>query len=753
MSRYAWSHTADNAEEGRSLRSLTYSDRRCRFNSMSRASLELEQPAIPTILHGRIDHDTTPLPILSMTVLSIAMLGEFLSANVSGPFMLFMVADFEESQDNSRIALLTGFLASSFFLCQFLSSLLWSSINTRCGTPFVLRMSLFGSFVTCLLFGLSRSFSDALVLRMLQGIFSGSIGVVRSAVSQVTDTTNEARAYSILGFCWGLGGIFGAIIGGTLDHPSTKWPNIFGQRAFFVENPYALPCGVAASVILAGKCAVLSVFLRSAEENATTRLEKGGQILSSATVAVDQVIQPASSGPSIRFQSSGFFQQSVHNSTRLFPRSDSLMSNNTNCANYGTFNHPRGLAESNNVDRLRRSESHAQSLAQLFVMAHQSSVQNLSDLWVAAAINADECDSETVEQLDELPFSICAVRYEGEERHETETSGPSLMRGRVAAPPDTHHQLPESTPYNVQRTSLPLARFSTISTINSRFSGAPSIFSNTGIETVIPPHSYIFPQDLPPGPKHIWDLSPVSTWTPTLEQPDFLSLVPIPEGGPQTRFDYDYDSFEEDEGGIFKDLPGAVIVQYGLLAFHSTALDQLFMSHLISDSSSGGLDLTSGNFAFIIAVISFAQVIYQFYLYPHIGPPRGQLSHLMMLRIALAVFVLAYLSVVPLRWLFLGNETILMIGLVLTTALRYCASTFAYTALAVLLSYMSPPHLTSQANAVAQSTMSLARCIGLIFGGWLWSYSTLTGWAGYPFGFFVVAWVAAVAFAQSFEIL
>ena len=56
-----------------------------------------------------------------------------------------------------------------------------------------------------------------MVIRLMQGIFAGAIGVGRGSVVAITDQTNEGRAYSILGFCWGFGGVAGAIIGGTCE--------------------------------------------------------------------------------------------------------------------------------------------------------------------------------------------------------------------------------------------------------------------------------------------------------------------------------------------------------------------------------------------------------------------------------------------------------------------------------------------------------------------------------------------------------
>lgn len=40
---------------------------------------------------------------------------------------------------------------------------------------------------------------QAIVIRLLQGIFAGAIGVARGCVTVVTDQSNEGRAYAIMG--------------------------------------------------------------------------------------------------------------------------------------------------------------------------------------------------------------------------------------------------------------------------------------------------------------------------------------------------------------------------------------------------------------------------------------------------------------------------------------------------------------------------------------------------------------------------
>jgi MFS family permease len=101
-----------------------------------------------------------------------------------------------------------------FFITQFATSLLWATVAEKHGHRLVMCVSLLGTALTCTLFGTSKSYSEAIVIRLMQGVFAGAVGVGRSTVASVTDPTNEGRAYAIMGFAWGLGGVAGAIVGG-----------------------------------------------------------------------------------------------------------------------------------------------------------------------------------------------------------------------------------------------------------------------------------------------------------------------------------------------------------------------------------------------------------------------------------------------------------------------------------------------------------------------------------------------------------
>jgi len=176
------------------------------------------------------------------------MLGEFLSANVSAPFLLFMVESFDQFDNEADVGFWTGLLVSTFFLTQFLTSLLWATVAAKHGQRIVITISLMGSAVTCLLFGTSTSIQQAMAIRLMQGVFAGAIGVARGSVTGITDQSNEGRAYAILGFCWGFGGVAGAIVGGTFENPAKKWPGTFSQIPLFVNYPYLLPTMVASAI-------------------------------------------------------------------------------------------------------------------------------------------------------------------------------------------------------------------------------------------------------------------------------------------------------------------------------------------------------------------------------------------------------------------------------------------------------------------------------------------------------------------------
>ncbi|THV01922.1 major facilitator superfamily MFS-1 [Dendrothele bispora CBS 962.96] len=790
-----------------------------------------ERPPIPSVVQSSGEVYMTPLPILPMVVLSIAMLGEFLSANVSAPFLLFMVKGFGTITDEAEIAFMTGILVAAFFLTQFLTSLLWATVADKHGRRVVLVVSLFGSAATCAIFGTSTSFPQAVCIRLLQGIFAGAVGVARSSVAFVTDSSNEGRAYAILGFCWGFGGVAGAIIGGTFETPEHNWPNTFGNIPLFIKYPYLLPTLIAASVTFLGS--ILACFLGRdggpregaiqlppekintqhptiPEEESTppspifddipakdtltgSIRKKVGKKLSSYFAGRVPDAQTSSSAqappspipimqPPLRLDR----PRIASTNSRRFGGSAYGYSVNTRnrLASNATASRRRGsLASSiavrrrgSNVDGLpssyRDSTTSDLNFAQRLLMANENAVTNIADLWVASAMNVDNEDpfysDEEEEDLDDeesildlgeplnrdddegvisdSPSTPTTNRYR---RESTASSNPnrSPVMTRLSFSAPRRPQLSPRRPSMGGRIRYPSNLGLEVGTpTGRRFSNAPSIFAHTGVRT----------------PSAVLDAQQLLTRTETEDTAPADNLAPIMESriGPTpaqatTPTDEEAQLLEKPPS-LWSQLPVLVIVQYGLLALHSTTHDQVFMSYLVTDYDSGGLNLNAGHFAQLIALMCLCQIAYQFYLYPNLGPPRGRFSHLTMFRLGSLFFIPSYLSVILYRVPFASEEEdgnfLLMTALTLSTAVRFCGATFAYTAISILLNYMTPPQAVGFANGIAQSIVSLARCLGPVLGGWIWSVSIEGNPNGYPLGFMICAGACALAVLHSFFI-
>lgn len=741
-----------------------------------------------------------------MMVLSITLLGEFLTANVSTPFLIFMVGGFDGFGEGSDVGFYSGLLVSTFFFTQFLTSLLWATVAEKHGRRIVLFLSLLGGSITCALFGTSTSLKQAVAIRMMQGVFAGAIGVARGCVTLISDPSNEGRAYAILGFCWGLGGVAGAIVGGAFESPAQKWPNVFGKLPLFVKYPYLLPTSIAASVTLAG--AILSLFLgpdggpregaiRLPPEKITDTVHPTipeEEFIPSSPVAT--LPRKASLYEGLRKASrtfSGVFASRVpetassppvplpqsSSGNRPFPRTSradgyaygyggaggralsfrSRVGSNMSGMSYlrGSQGNLRHRASNltalagEGVPRSFATDSEL-SFAQRLVLANENAVTNIADLWVAAAMNVDneevfEADDTELEgpyesvfdpDADEPTENLPAGDGDAATERGMRIAGgfapspsvPGTRRSSRASPfrrPSSPRHLASQSPQR-RRPSLqygtPGQPFD-VSSPPRRFSNTvPGIFAHPGVKT----------------PLAVTEAQRVLNAPDPSQVQESTDAVPIVEGK---------------QPSLMSQLPLAIVFQYGLLALHTTTHDMVFLTYVVSNYESGGLNLTAGDFSQLTAMMCLAQIAFQFYLYPNIGPPRGRFSHLAMFRLGTLLFIPGYITVTFYR-VFAGPESggslLLMICLTISTAVRYCGATFTFTSVSILLNYMSPPPVVGMANGVAQSIVSLARGFGPLLGGYVWSASVQGNPSGYYVGFVMAGAACALAVCHTFFI-
>lgn len=74
----------------------------------------------------------------------------------------------------------------------------------------------------------------------------GNAGVARTAVGELAhnENLNQAKAFSLFGFCSAIGYVIGPLVGGLLSRPAERF-SCKGPGNIFIEYPYLLPCMIS----------------------------------------------------------------------------------------------------------------------------------------------------------------------------------------------------------------------------------------------------------------------------------------------------------------------------------------------------------------------------------------------------------------------------------------------------------------------------------------------------------------------------
>ncbi|KAJ2689808.1 hypothetical protein H4R19_006471, partial [Coemansia spiralis] len=107
----------------------------------------------------------TPLPWAQLIVLLAVRLSEPVNFSLIQPFVFQMVEGFDVVKSPQDVSVYSAVLFMSFSICQALTSMYWGSLSDRIGRRPTLLLCTTGNLVTFVLFGLSKSFTWALVTR------------------------------------------------------------------------------------------------------------------------------------------------------------------------------------------------------------------------------------------------------------------------------------------------------------------------------------------------------------------------------------------------------------------------------------------------------------------------------------------------------------------------------------------------------------------------------------------------------------
>lgn len=121
----------------------------------------------------------------------------------------------------ATINILLGLLIAAYPLSQFFSAPILGKYSDRYGRKKILLISLTGSLIGYLLFGIGILLSNVYLLfvsRIIDGITGGNISIVYSAIADISTRKNKTKNFGLTGMAFGLGFIFGPFLGGVLSN-------------------------------------------------------------------------------------------------------------------------------------------------------------------------------------------------------------------------------------------------------------------------------------------------------------------------------------------------------------------------------------------------------------------------------------------------------------------------------------------------------------------------------------------------------
>jgi len=156
-----------------------------------------------------------PLAIIFVTVFV-----DLLGFGIVLPLLPYYAHQFHAS------ATVAGALIAVYSAMQFVCAPLWGRWSDRVGRRPVILLSLAGSTVSYLLFALADGVGLLFVSRILAGVAGANIPVAQAFIADVTSEHERARGMGLIGAAFGLGFVFGPVIGGVLARYGHSAPGL-----------------------------------------------------------------------------------------------------------------------------------------------------------------------------------------------------------------------------------------------------------------------------------------------------------------------------------------------------------------------------------------------------------------------------------------------------------------------------------------------------------------------------------------------
>src|SRR5258708_33148588 len=158
---------------------------------------------------GRPTQRRAALPFILVVVFF-----DVLGIGLAMPVLPMLIGDFTANRELQSCWY--GALVIVYGLMQFACAPLLGALSDRFGRRPVILASIFGLGLHYLLLALAPSLRFMLLARVMGGITGASFSVASAYASDVTSAQERARSFGLIGAAFGLGFIFGPMLGGIL---------------------------------------------------------------------------------------------------------------------------------------------------------------------------------------------------------------------------------------------------------------------------------------------------------------------------------------------------------------------------------------------------------------------------------------------------------------------------------------------------------------------------------------------------------